>query len=50
MKKIVVPVEESTKAKLDEMRRRGYTITGFVRQALATALRDVKVRSRRRTA
>lgn len=43
MKKIVVPVPNDTKAKLDEMRRRGYTITGFVRQALAEALRDVKV-------
>jgi len=43
MQKIVVPVSVSTKAKLDEMRRRGYTITGFVRQALATALANVKV-------
>jgi len=47
MKKIVVPVPNETKAKLDEMRRRGYTITGFVRQALATALADVKVPRRR---
>ena len=43
MKKIVVPVPNDTKAKLDEMRKKGYTITGFVRQALADALRDVKV-------
>jgi hypothetical protein len=43
MKKIVVPLPNETKAKLDEMRRRGYTITGYVRQALAQALRDVKV-------
>ena len=47
MKKIVVPVPNDTKAKLDEMRRRGYTITGFVRQALATALADVKLPRRR---
>jgi len=43
MKKIVVPVPNDTKAKLDEMRKRGFTICGFVRQALATALADVKV-------
>jgi hypothetical protein len=47
MKKIVVPVPDETKAKLDEMRKQGYTITGFTRQALATALRDVKVPRRR---
>ena len=43
MKTIVVPVPNETKAKLDEMRKKGYTITGYVRQALAEALRDVKV-------
>jgi hypothetical protein len=43
MKKIVVPVPDETKHKLDEMRKKGYTITGYVRQALAEALRDVKV-------
>ena len=43
MKTIVVPVSEDTKRKLDVMRRRGYSICGFVRQALAEALRDVKV-------
>ena len=43
MQKIVIPVPIDTKAKLDEMRRRGFTITGYVRQALAEALRDVKV-------
>ncbi len=47
MKKIVVQVPSDTKAKLDEMRRRGYSICGFVRQALADALRDVKVPRRR---
>ena len=50
MKKIVVPVPNDTKAKLDEMRRCGYTITGFTRQALAAALADVKVRRPRRAA
>lgn len=43
MKKIVVPVPNETKRKLDEMRKRGYSICGFVRSALAEALRDVKV-------
>lgn len=43
MKTIVVPVPDETKRKLDEMRKKGYTITGYVRQALAEALRDVKV-------
>jgi hypothetical protein len=43
MRKIVVPVPNDTKAKLNEMRRRGYSICGIVRQALAEALRDVKV-------
>lgn len=47
MRKIVVPVESDTKARLDEMRRRGYSICGFVRQALRDALRDVKVPKRR---
>ncbi len=47
MKRIVVPVPNETKAKLDEMRQRGYSICGFVRQALAAALRDVKVPKRR---
>jgi len=50
MKTIVVPLPDETKAKLDEMRRRGYTITGFVRQALATALADIKVPRARRAA
>jgi len=43
MKKIVVPVPNETKAKLDAKRKEGYTITGFVRKVLAEALRDVKV-------
>jgi hypothetical protein len=47
MKTIVVPVPDETKRKLDEMRRRGYTITGFVRAALASALAEVKVPRRR---
>lgn len=43
MKTIVVPVPESTKAKLDEMRKQGYTINGLVRRILAEALKKVKV-------
>lgn len=43
MKKIVVPVPDETKRKLDEMRKQGFTITGFTRKVLAEALRDVKV-------
>jgi hypothetical protein len=43
MKKIVIPVPKDTKAKLDVMRTRGFTITGFVRRVLAQALRDVKI-------
>ena len=50
MKKIVVPLPNDTKAKLDFMRTKGYTITGYVRQALAAALADVKVPRRRRAA
>jgi hypothetical protein len=50
MKTIVVPLPDETKAKLDVMRTKGFTIAGFVRQALAEALRDVKVPSRRRAA
>lgn len=47
MKKIVVPVPDETKRKLDEMRKQGFTITGFTRKVLAEALRDVKVPRRR---
>ena len=43
MKTIVVPVPDETKRKLDIMRTKGFTITGFVRQALAEALKHVKV-------
>ena len=43
MKTIVVPVPDETKRKLDEMRKKGYTITGYTRKVLAEALRDVKV-------
>jgi len=49
MKKIVVPVSDETKAKLDVMRTRGFTITGYVRNVLAESLREVKI-SRRRAA
>ena len=50
MKKIVVPVPDETKRKLDEMRRRGYSICGYVRTSLADALRNVKVPRTRRAA
>ena len=50
MKKIVVPVPNDTKAKLDVMRTQGFTITGFTRKVLAEALRDVKVPRHRRAA
>lgn len=43
MHKIVIPVPRETKDKLNEMRRRGFSICGFVRVTLAEALRDVKV-------
>ena len=43
MKKIVIPVPNDVKAKLDAKRKEGYTINGFVRRVLAEALRDVKV-------
>ena len=43
MKKILVPVSEEIKRKLDVKRGEGYTINGYVRRVLAEALRDVKV-------
>lgn len=43
MKKILVPISDETKAKLDVKRAEGYTINGFVRRVLAEALRNVKV-------
>ena len=48
MQKIVVPIPNETKRKLDEMHRRGYSICGYVRMALAESLRDVKVPRLRR--
>ena len=42
-RKILVPVSEEIKRKLDVKRAEGYTINGFVRRVLAEALRDVKV-------
>jgi len=41
MKTIAVPLSDELKRKLDVMRTRGYTMNGFVRQALETALADV---------
>lgn len=48
MKKIVVPVPDETKRKLDVMRQRGFSICGYVRTALAEALADVKLPPRRK--
>lgn len=50
MKTLMVKVPDATKAKLNEKRKQGYTIAGFVRQALAEALVDVKIPPRRRAA
>ena len=47
-KKIVVPVSEEIKRKLDAKRAEGYTLNGFVRRVLAEALADVKLPSRRK--
>jgi hypothetical protein len=41
-KKILVPVSDEIKRKLDVKRAEGYTITGYVRKVLAEALRDVR--------
>jgi len=43
MKRILVPVSEEIKRKLDVKRTEGYTINGYVRRVLAEALRNVKV-------
>lgn len=40
MKKILVPLSDTLKAKLDAKRKEGYTIVGFVRKVLAEALKD----------
>lgn len=42
-KKILVPVSDEIKCKLDVKRAEGYTINGYVRKVLTEALRDVKV-------
>lgn len=42
MRKILVPVSEEIKRKLEVKRAQGYTINGYVRKVLAEALRDVK--------
>ena len=40
MKAIVIPIPESLKAKLDALRREGYTINGYVRALLERELAD----------
>lgn len=50
MKKILVPLSDELKAKLDTKRKEGYSLNGFVRAALEKALADVKVPRRRRAA
>lgn len=47
MRKILVPVSEEIKRKLEVKRAEGYTINGYVRKVLAEALRDVKAPKRR---
>lgn len=43
MKRILVPISDETKRKLDVKRAQGFTINGFVRATLEKALADVKV-------
>lgn len=43
MKRILVPISDETKRKLDVKRAEGFTINGFVRATLEKALVDVKV-------
>jgi hypothetical protein len=47
MRKILVPVSEEIKRKLDVKRSQGFTINGYIRAVLAEALRDVKAPKRR---
>jgi hypothetical protein len=49
-RKILVPVSEEIKRKLDVKRSQGFTLTGYIRAVLAEALADVKVPRRRRAA
>ena len=49
-KKILVPVSDEIKSKLDVKRAEGYTINGYVRKVLAEALADVKLPRSRRAA
>jgi hypothetical protein len=44
---IVIPVSETLKAKLDEKRRIGFTLNGFVRHVLEQALADTPVPRRK---
>ena len=50
MKKILVPVSEEIKRKLDVKRAEGYSQNGFIRATLEKALANVKVPRRRRAA
>ena len=42
MKLLTIPVEDSLKRELDKLRLEGFTINGFVRAALAKALKAHK--------
>lgn len=50
MKRILVPLPDELKEKLDQKRKQGYSLNGFVRATLEKALADVKVPRRRRAA
>ena len=50
MKKILVPISDETKRKLNVKRAEGYTINGYVRRVLEQALANVKVPRQRRAA
>jgi metal-responsive CopG/Arc/MetJ family transcriptional regulator len=40
MKRIVVNLDDGQKNRLDRLRRKGYTINGFVKAAIEQALQD----------
>jgi hypothetical protein len=50
MHKILIPVSDEIKRKLNVRREQGFTINGYVRRVLAEALSDVKLPPRRRRA
>jgi len=40
MKRIVVSLDDGLKTRLDRVKRKGYSIAGFVRAAIEQALKD----------